>query len=235
MKRVWITLRIAGCAAVLLLSGCSERMPEQNTATKQIVWTIDTLENIGGHVTDVLGDPQVLEIDGKQAVMFDGDGDRLLVDNNPLAGAEAFTIEIVFRANNVFPANHEPRFFHIEDASNPDRRITIELRLNDKKQWYLDAFIKSETSKYTLIDETRVHPVEQWAHAAVTYENRVFKSYVNGIEELTGEVEYLPIPPTAKTSIGSRMNQIHWFNGAIAEVSITHAVLSPAEFSLLAE
>lgn len=223
---------IVGVTA-LLLAGCSHRMPEKTADIKQIVWTIDNLQSIGGHATEVSGNPQAVEIDGRRAVMFDGDGDRLLVDSNPLAGAEAFTIEIVFRANDVFPANHEPRFFHIEDAANPDRRITIELRLNANRQWYLDAFIKSETSRHTLIDESLVHPVGQWAHAAITYGDRVFKSYVNGIEELSAEVEYLPISASAKSSIGARMNRVHWFNGAVAAVGVTHAVLPPEKFRLL--
>jgi hypothetical protein len=233
MKKTWIAFIGLVCLQALMLAGCSERTPEKTVEIKQIVWEVDNLQSIGGHPTDVLGNPQVVEIDGKKAIMFDGDGDRLLVDNNPLAGADEFTIEIVFLANDVFPANHEPRFFHIEDASNPDRRITIELRLNDKQQWYLDAFIKSETSKYTLIDDSLVHPVGVWAHAAITYNDKVFKSYVNGIEELSAEVEYLPISANSKTSIGARMNQVHWFNGAIAAAAITHEVLPPEKFRLL--
>lgn len=194
------------------------------------VWEINSLSQIGGHAVSVLGNPQLIDTDYGKAVAFDGDGDRLLVANNPLAGAEAFTVEIIFRPRDVWPANPEPRFFHIEAADNPDRRLTIELRLNDRKEWYLDTYIKSEKSQAVLIDDSLVHPVNEWAHAAVTYQGRQMTAYVNGRKELTAEVDYLPIAPEAATSIGARMNQVHWFNGDILLTRVTHAVLAPEDF-----
>lgn len=198
--------------------------------SQSVVWSVDALKNIGGHETTVLGNPRVVETPYGKAVAFDGDGDRLLVNNNPLAGASEFTIEIIFRPNDVFPNNWEPRFLHIEAPDNTDRRVTIELRLNDKQQWYLDSYIKSEKSQTVLIDETLVHPVNEWAHAAVTYKDRQFTAYVNGKKELSAEVEYLPIADHAATSIGARMNQVHWFNGDILQVRVTPKLLAPAEF-----
>ena len=174
--------------------------------------------------------PQVVNTAQGSAVRFDGDGDRLLVDANPLGDANEFTIEIIFNPADAYPNNLEPRFFHIESPDNPNRRVTIELRLNDKKQWYLDAYIKSEKSQFTLIDPAKVHPIGEWAHAAITFKNRAFVSYVNGQQELVGQVDYLPIASNAKTSIGARMNQVHWFKGDITQVRITRRALSPAEF-----
>ncbi len=194
------------------------------------VWLINSLDKIDGAPVTLQGNPRLIDSVLGKVVSFDGDGDRLLVDKNPLSGANEFTIEIIFNAAAAFPANAEPRFFHIEAADNPNRRITIELRLNDKNQWYLDAYIKSEKSHFTLIDPTKVHPIGKWAHAAVTYKNREFTSYVNGIKELTGYVDYLPIAAIAKTSIGARMNQVHWFKGEIALVRISHCALNPIEF-----
>lgn len=198
--------------------------------SQSVVWSVNALENIGGHETTVLGNPRVVATPYGKAVAFDGDGDRLLVNNNPLAGASEFTIEIIFRPNGVFPNNWEPRFLHIEAPDNTDRRLTIELRLNNKQQWYLDSYIKSEESQAVLIDETLVHPVNQWAHAAVTYKNREFTAYVNGKKELSANVEYLPIADHAATSIGARLNQVHWFNGDILQVRVTPKLLAPADF-----
>lgn len=237
MKPFFFRARIYLVLFVLAgLFGCSQTIfchkPDHPTQR----WAVNSLTEIGGAPVEVLGNPQLVESGhaklGK-VVSFDGDGDRLLVDANPLAGASEFTVEIVFKANDVFPANQEPRFFHIEAADNPNRRLTIELRLNDNKQWYLDAYIKSELSQFTLIDPTKVHRLGEWYHAAVTYKSREFLSYVNGQQELRGEVDYQPIAAQGKTSIGSRMNQIHWFNGAIAQVAITPKKLAPAEFVLL--
>lgn len=207
--------------------------PEPN----ELVWNINSVSEIGGAPVTVMGNPHVVSTEQsgaiKNAVSFDGNGDRLLVDANPLGDAKEFTIEIIFNPADAYPNNVEPRFFHIESPDNPNRRITIELRLNDKKQWYLDAYIKSEKSQFTLIDPTKVHPIGQWAHAAITYRNREFVSYVNGVQELIGQVDYLPMASNAKTSLGARMNQVHWFNGEIAWVRISKTVLAPTQFLLL--
>jgi hypothetical protein len=208
-----------------LMTSCAHEQ-----SVKQQVWKIDSLDNINGFAVEALGDPQVIDTVYGEAVMFDGNGDRLLVGNNPLEDATEFTIEIIFKPADVFPDNWEPRFFHIEAPNNPDRRVTIELRLNDKKQWYLDTYIKSELSQSTLIDATLVHPVEQWAHAAITYKDRQFTAYVNGKKELASEVDYLPISANGLTSIGARMNQVHWLNGAILAARITHKKLTPDQF-----
>jgi len=235
-----ISCRFILCTTLisLVLQGCSQVgsfAENQKTSVTQYVWQVDRLDSVGGHSVELMGDPEVVESAQGASIEFDGDGDRLLVDANPVFGAEEFTIEIVFNPNDVYPNNTEPRFFHIEDANNNKRRITIELRLNDKKQWYFDAYIKSEMSAFTLVDDTLVHPVEGWFHAAITYKDREFVSYVNGKKELSAEVDYLPIAQTAKTSIGSRLNQVHWFNGKVSQVAITHKVLEPADFLLIDE
>lgn len=216
--------------AFILIAGCASQSAKVQSTS---LWKFNSLTKIDGHAVELMGQSKIVDSPYGKAVSFDGDGDRLLVDSNPLGDATEFTIEIVFKANDVYPKNQEPRVFHIESPDNPGRRITIELRLNDKKQWYFDAFIKSDKSQFTLIDPTKVHPVGEWAHAAMTFKDRKFISYVNGVKELSGEVDYLPIPTNAKTSVGARMNQIHWFNGEVLQVKVTKKQLQPNEFLLL--
>jgi len=218
------------CLFSLFLSACSAVNVPTASA---VLWRLDSLDTINGRLVTKIGAPQLVKTPLGTAVRFDGYGDRLLVDANPLDSATEFTIEIMFNPADAYPNNLEPRFFHIESPDNPNRRITIELRLNDKKQWYLDAYIKSEQSQFTLIDPSKVHPAGEWAHAAITYKNREFVSYVNGKKELAGQVDYLPIASNAKTSIGARMNQVHWFKGDILKVRISPRVLSSAEFLTL--
>lgn len=213
----------------------SNRLHPSSNSNLSTIWKLDSLTQINGLALEQFGQPSLLKSPYGTAISFDGDGDRLLVKANPLGDASEFTIEIIFNANDVYPKNNEPRVFHIESIDNPARRLTIELRLNDRHQWYLDAFIKSENSQFTLIDPTKVHPIGEWVHAAVTYKNREFISYVNGVKELVGEVEYLTIPANAKTSIGARMNQIHWFNGQVAQLRFSKKALQPKEFLLLDE
>lgn len=223
-------IAVAAVFVAVLLYGCASLGTNK---LQSEIWTFDSLTNINGYSVEHMGQPKLVVSPFGTAASFDGDGDRLLVNANPLGDATEFTIEIIFKANDVFPKNHEPRVFHIESPDNPTRRITIELRLNDKKQWYFDAFIKSEKSQFTLIDPTKVHPVGEWAHAAMTYKDRQFVSYVNGNKELSGEVDYLIIPANAKTSIGARMNQIHWFNGDVLQVAVSKHAMIPKDFLLL--
>lgn len=212
---------------------CTACASQGGQEKSSITWKFNSLTSISGHAVEQMGQPKIVDSPYGKAVSFDGDGDRLLVNANPLGDATEFTVEIVFKPNDVFPNNKEPRIFHIESSDNPNRRITIELRLNDKKQWYFDAFIKSDNSQFTLIDPAKVHTVGEWAHAAMTFKNREFISYVNGEKELTAQVDYLRIPANAKTSVGARMNQIHWFNGDILQVRVTKKALLPEEFVLL--
>jgi hypothetical protein len=197
------------------------------------LWQIDTLENIGGHPTSIIGDPQVVVTDIGKAVKFDGDGDMLLIDANPLGDAKEFTIEIIFKPDGAYPQNAEPRFVHIQDPDDPSaKRVMIELRLTAENRWYLDGFMNTDNDKLALIDASLTHPTGQWMHAAVTYQNNLFKTWVNGIEELSGNVTYASeiVAANAKTSLGARMNQVSWFSGIIKTLKVTHRVLDPGEF-----
>lgn len=227
------------CALVVAgLLGCQGQQNLSPAAYTTQVWQVNSVQSIAGAPTQVLGSPVVVDTAllgniMSKAVRFSGDQQRLLVDANPLGDAEEFTIEVVFRPDEAFAFSPEPRFVHIEAEDNPNRRITIELRLNEHNEWYLDAYIKSELSQHTLIDATKVHPIGPWYHAAITYRDRQFASYVNGVKELQGDVDYLPIAAHAKTSLGARMNRVHWFKGDIAALAITPAQLQPAQFFLL--
>ena len=179
------------------------------------------------------GSPKVEMAEPGPVLAFDGATDRLVLDENPLAGAREFTIEVLFRPRDAFPSSPEPRFLHIESATNPKRRLTMELRLDDQHQWYLDAFLMSEEGRQTLIDSGLVHPVGRWHHAAITYRDGHFATWVNGRKELEAEVRYLPIPADARMSIGARLNRVHWFAGEIAALRVTHAALEPERFALL--
>ena len=55
---------------------------------------------IGGHKTEVLGHPAVIESPYGKAVEFHGDGDAVIVPEHPLAGAKAFTWEVIFRPDS---------------------------------------------------------------------------------------------------------------------------------------
>lgn len=196
-------------------------------------WEIDNLEEIGGHGLSVIGDPEVHETDIGPAVYFDGDGDMLLVDFNPIGEALAFTVEVVFKPSACYPENTAPRFIHIQDPEDEDeKRLMIELRLNKENQCYLDGFMRSDTGSLVLIDETLVHLTGKWLHAAITFNHGSMTTYFSGKKELNGELGYAEtiINPHGKVSIGGRMNHRNWFNGYIKTLRVSHAVLDPEFF-----
>lgn len=182
------------------------------------IWKINSVDDIGGNPTDVVGKPEIVQTEAGEAVKFDGKNDGLLIDNNPIAGMNNFSIEVYFKPFSGYPENKEQRFLHLQDPENDDRRILIELRLNSENQWYGDWFIKSEDESLTLIDSTLTHPVNEWATIKLTYENGQIKGYINEKQEMAGEIEYLPIGKNGKVSIGSRMDKRSWFKGMIKEV-----------------
>ncbi len=178
----------------------------------------------------MLGEPKVISVArGEKAVEFDGKDDGLQLIANPIFDAEEFTIEVVFNPYDAFPANVEQRFFHIQDPVNLDRRMLMELRLNDKKEWYADFFMKTENERLVLIDSTKTHPVNEWATMTLIYKDNTMTGYVNGVEEGSGNITFLPMSPQANVSLGTRINKVSWFNGAIKTVRFIPWALPPLE------
>ena len=218
---------------IILNNSFSVRAVWNSDTTHYELWYIDTLENIGGHQTTIIGDPEVVSTDRGRAVRFDGDGDMLLIDANPLGDAREFTIEIIFKPDGAYPQNADPRFVHIQDPDDvAAKRVMIELRITAENMWYLDGFMNTDNASLTLIDASLTHPTGQWMHAAVTYQNSLFKTYVNGTEELSGNVTYASeiVAPNANTSLGARMNQRNWYSGIMKAFKVTLGVLVPDEF-----
>jgi hypothetical protein len=209
----------------ILSQGCN--------TTKTEYWEIDNLEKIGGYTVSVVGNPEIVETELGKAVKFDGDGDLLLVDNNPLGNTTEFTVEVIFKPEACYPENTAPRFIHFQDPNDPrEKRLMIELRINEQNQCYLDGYLKTDTGSLVLIDETLVHPTNKWLHAAVTYQNNCLTTYINGQKQLSGEVGYKAafINPEGKVAIGGRMNKVSWYNGLVKTVKVTDKALDPAGF-----
>jgi hypothetical protein len=228
--------RFTGSSHTLVLSLAAgiltSILSAQDTAYYE-TWNISRLDTIGGHPVTFLGNPVVVSTETGDAVEFDGDGDRLLVDANPIGTAKEFTVEVIFWPDACYPENTDPRFLHIQDPADPkNKRVMIELRLNSSNECYLDGFMLTDIDNLTLIDENLTHPTETWLHAAITYKEGIFTTYVNGVQELSGNVSYqdLILGESGKTSLGSRMDERNWFRGKIKTVKVTRKALSPADF-----
>src|SRR5262245_46564150 len=93
--------------AIALMAGLSAATAAGPPA--QEVWKFDRIDRIGGHPATVLGHPRVIQTPSGKAVEFNGVDDGLMVDVHPLAGAEKFTWEAIFRPDG---GNAEQRWFH---------------------------------------------------------------------------------------------------------------------------
>jgi hypothetical protein len=97
--------------------------------------------------------------------------------------------------------------------------------------WVLDTYLQSGDSSCVLMDRSKQHPLGEWAHVALVLEGGTMKHYVNGQLELQGDLDFRPIN-SGRTSIGVRLNKVHWYKGAIGSIRITPQALNPETFSM---
>lgn len=211
--------------AVLVLS-----LPLAAADAPQLTWTFDRLDRIGGHATEILGQPRVVDTPLGKAIQFDGVDDAIYVKSHPLAGAETFTWEALFRPDG---GAHEQRWFHLSETdpktgADTGNRMLFEVRVIDGK-WCLDSYVESRTARQALMDRGKLHPLGQWHHVASVYDGREFRNYVDGVLEGSAAVRFAPQGP-GRSSIGVRINKVNYFNGAVRLARFTRKALAPSEF-----
>jgi hypothetical protein len=207
---------IIGIAAAVLL-WCADRRSD--------VWKFDSITQIGGHAVTVEGHPRVISTPAGKAVEFGGVDDALFLDVHPLAGAETFTWEVIFRPD--VGGAPEQRFFHLQE-NGTDMRMLFEIRVIEGK-WALDSFDMSSTGSKTLLDREKLHSLGAWHHAAAVYDGREYRNYVDGVLQGAAEVHLAP-QGAGRTSVGTRINRRDYFKGAVLEARMTNRALAPAEF-----
>lgn len=219
---------IPACA---LLAGAHFIMGANMAAsTTAETWVFDRLDSIGGHPASVLGHPKVVETPIGKAVQFNGVDDAIFVEDHPLAGAEAFTWEIIFRPDGGV---EEQRFFHLAERDpqtkkDTDNRMLMEIRvLGDK--WCLDSFAVTGKDSKALMDRSRLYPVGKFYHVAAVYDGKTFSNYVNGVLQGSGELHLAP-QGQGHSSIGVRINRVNYFKGAVREARMSRRALKPEEF-----
>jgi len=209
-------------------------------APRQITWAFDRLDTIGGVKTTVDGHPRIIDSPAGKAVEFDGVGDSLLIEQHPLAGAETFTFEAIFRPDG---GAAQQRWFHLAEidpktglatsvektTTEPNSRVLFEIRVVDEKQWYLDAFINGPGYSKALMFADKRHAIGRWYHVAQVYDGKWYRSYVNGELQGEAEVAFTPQGP-GRASVGVRMNKVNYFHGAVAKARFTSAALAVSQF-----
>jgi hypothetical protein len=116
-----------------------------------------------------------------------------------------------------------------EPGAAPVSRIMFEIRVVEGS-WYLDAFTRGPGYNQPLIFPEKLHPIGQWAHVAQAYDGRFYRSYVDGVLQGAAEISFTPQGP-GHSSIGTRINRVNYFNGAVREARFTPWALTPAEFT----
>ena len=222
-------LGLALAAGIVLTAAAlsAPRPPRPHPPLSRVptLWVVDNLSAIGGHPVTRAGAPRVVETAVGRAVEFDGRGDGLFLDVNPLAGLERFTVEVLFAPAPDGPA--EQRFLHAQE-SRSENRAMMEIRILPERSWCLDTFLRHDPASLTLIDRRATHSADRWHVAALRYDGTVMAHYVDGIREAEGPLMFAPIG-AGRTSIGVRQNLAYWFKGRIRLVRITPEALSAAE------
>lgn len=195
-----------------------------------VTWLVNNTTNIGGLVATNNGTPTVIPTPYGNSILFNGVNDGLTLGTNPIAGATNFTVEMIFRPDPITHADAwQPRIFHIQSPNPPDHRLTLEARVTNNT-WYADVFLRtSTTANLTLVDTSKVHSLGEWHHLAATFDGTTFRSYVDGVLELSGTVAATQMV-NGVSSIGMRANKVNFFEGAVLALRFAPRVLSTNEF-----
>ena len=191
-----------------------------------VVWEVDNLQKIGGHAATVSGSPRIIAAPSGKSVEFDGLDDALFLPIHPLAGWPQFTAEVIFRP--AAGGAKEQRFFHLQEEGT-ENRVLFETRLTGDGDWFLDTYLKSAAGDCTLLAKDHLHRIGPWYHAALVVDGKSMRHYVNGKLELSQELNFTP-HKAGLTSLGVRINKVHWYKGAISQARFTPRPLEPAAF-----
>ena len=194
-------------------------------ADDSVTWTFDNLTKIGGHPVTVLGAPKLIDTPQGKAIQFNGVDEALFLEVHPLAGAEKFTWEVIFRPDGDGPPAQ--RFFHMQENGSQNRYL-FETRIINR-QWALDSFAATSAGSRALMDLKLLHPADRWHHVAAVYDGKEYRNYVNGRLQVSALVTLSPQGP-GRTSVGVRINKVDYFKGAIRLSRMTRRELSPSEF-----
>ena len=205
--------------------------PPAAAQPQTIVWRFDQLDSIGDHPATVVGHPHLVDSPYGKAVEFNGVDDALFVDAHPLAGASAFTWEVIFRPDADGPPAQ--RFFHLQEVDpntgqDTRNRMLFEIRIvND--QWCLDSFATTNGQARTLLNCQLLHPIGKWYRVTAVYDGKTFSNYVDGELQGSGELQLAPQGP-GRSSIGTRINKTYFFKGAVLTARMTPRALPPDQF-----
>jgi hypothetical protein len=202
------------------------------SVSAQEIWHFDQIASLGGHPTKVLGHPHVIDSEIGKAIAFNGVDDALFVGVHPLAGAATWTWEMVFKPDA--DGKPEQRIFHLQSvdpatgADITDERMLFEIRIV-KGEWCLDSFAAAGGQSRALLNCEKLHPFGKWYRVTAVYDGKTLRNYVG--DELQGEGELvIPAERPGRSSVGTRINLVDYYKGAVYEARFTRRALDAADF-----
>jgi hypothetical protein len=215
------------CISIFLLA----RLVIAQSPAASVIWRFDQIENLGGHPTTVFGHPHLIDSPYGKAVEFNGVDDALFVDVHPLAGVSAYTWEVIFRPDADGAAAQ--RFFHLQEidpatGENTQNRMLFEIRIING-EWCLDSFATSHGESRALMNSSALHPLGKWYRVTAVYDGKQFSNYVDDDLQGTGPLHLAPMLD-GHSSIGTRINKLDYFKGAILMARFTPRALTQDQF-----
>lgn len=199
---------------------------------KQGTWRFDSTASVGGHEAKVLGHPKLIDTPMGKAVAFDGVYDALFFDVHPLAGAETWTWEMIFKPDA--DGRPEQRIFHLQSVDPatgtdvPEERMLFEIRIV-KGEWCLDSFATSGGQRLPLLNCEKRYPFGKWYRVTTVYDGKMLKNYVGDELQGEGEVHLVPQRP-GRSSVGVRINLVDHYKGSIYSSRFTRSALGVGAF-----
>ncbi|HEX4757921.1 MAG TPA: LamG-like jellyroll fold domain-containing protein [Terracidiphilus sp.] len=229
-QRVFFACSIAIALSFSSVFAQTSAAPGSASAQEKI-WRFDRTDMIGGHKTEILGHPAVIDTAYGKAVQFSGNDDAVIVPEHPLAGAKAFTWEVIFRPDA--DGAEAQRFFHIAEkdpatGEDTQNRLLFEIRIVEG-QWCLDSYAGNRGQQITLLNCKALHPLDKWYRVTAVWDGKVLKNYVG--DELQGQGPLVMEPEgPGRASIGMRLNKVFPFKGAVLMARMVPRALPPGEF-----
>lgn len=220
-----LLLLLSSILSVVFFTAYSQTPDKQNSDT-ETKWILSEIKRLDKNVIQFWGTPEIHNSKYGEVVHFNGYDEGFLLNEMPLRNLEQFTIEAIFYPDN--DGDFAQRFFHCGEITGS--RVLLETR-SKRGNWYFDAYIKTSKDQLALIDSTRLHPLAKWYHLAFVNNHGKLSTYIDGIKELEGSVEMVPLKK-GRTSIGVRQNLQSWFKGSVYSIKISPKALKPEEFEM---
>jgi len=216
----------------ILLTGAQGALAAGNASDSKL-WTFGRLDKVGGVAAHPEGAPQIIQTPAGPAVQFDGVKDALFVDEHPLAGAETWSVEAVFRPDG---GAFEQRWMHLAEVDpktgeDTGARFLFEMRVVGDR-WYLDAFTHGEGYHLPMMATDKTYPLGRWYRVAMTYDGKIFRSYVDGALQMEMPLVFKPQGP-GHSAFGTRINRVNYFHGAVFSARFTRHALTPEQLAPL--